>query len=94
MGYAAWNVAVAFLFAGGLFAASIGLHKRSRVIQVAFVSLLLVAFVGSIVYLAPIVRDAAEVNRDWEARRETDEREIRRRQQFQPARPTPPVEAQ
>ena len=83
MGYSAWNVAVAFLFAGGLFAASVGLHRRSRAVQAGFVTVLLAAFVGTIVYLAPIVQDAARVNENWEARRATDDREIRRRQQFQ-----------
>ena len=89
MGYSAWNVAVAFFFIGGLFAASVGLHRRSRALQGLFVAGVLAAFVGTIIYLAPIVREAARVNENWEARRETDDREIRRRQQFQPAERAP-----
>ena len=89
MGYSAWNVAVAFLFAGGLFAASVGLNRRPLAVQVGFVTVLLAAFVATIIYLAPIVADAARVNENWEQRRETDDREIRRRQQFEPAQPAP-----
>ena len=91
MGYSAWNVAVAFFFIGGLLAASIGLHRRGRLWQGAYLAGLLGLFVAAIVVLAPIVEETKRYNEDWEARRETDEREIRRRQQFQPPAPQTPT---
>ena len=88
MGYSAWNVAVAFFFIGGLLAASIGLHRRARLWQGAYIAGLLGLFATTIIVLAPIVEETKRYNENWETRRETDEREIRRRQQFQP--PAPP----
>lgn len=92
MGYSAWNVLVAFVFVGGLFAASVKLHQRSAWLQAGFVSAVIATFVVTIVTLAPIVAEAERVNENWQARRETDERTIRRRQQFQPAPQATPAE--
>ena len=91
LGYTAWNVAVAFFFLGAFGAAFLKLNRRPLWLRIGYPTAVLALFVFAIVRLEPLVADVKRANADWEARRETDDREIRRRQQFEPAGPETPT---
>ena len=81
LGYTAWNIAVAFFFLGGFGAAMIGLNRRPVAMRATYVTLVLALFAGTIIWLAPIVREVERANADWEARRDADPRLEMQRQQ-------------
>ena len=90
MGYSAWNLLATFVFLGVMLGVILRVNRRSRAVQAAYLGVLVVGFVASVLALAPLIEEVRRVNVDWRERQAADPRlEAQRAQTRAPAQPEP-----